>query len=336
MRGRWIGLGAVVAVLLAAAGFCEPVYTVNTVGFVKVTVAAGATDSVSAPMTPFAVESGTVTAVGADTLSDSAKGWADGAYGPGAEGYVAYFVEIKDGANEGSYWAITGNTADTLTVDTPVDLTTLGLDGAAYVIRPFLTVQELFSDAQGDPVLSGGDSAALASNVLAWNGTGFDTIYFSTFFGENAWRQAGGGLANEWPVYPDEGLLVVNRGAEDAEIMSLGEVADNKKVTWAPVGQVLAGNPFPADVTLDDSGLLESDGGPFVGADTAALADQVLIWNGSGYDTFYFSTFFGENAWRQSGGGLAGDTLLEAGRAYFINNQIGDAAPWPRDLPYTP
>ena len=328
--------GVVAAVMVAS--FCQAqtgvVYTVNTVGFVKVGVAAGATDSVSAPMTPFAIDSGTITAAGADTLTDAAKDWSAVDVGPGAQGYLAYFVEIRDGAGEGRYFPILANTTDTLSVETPGDLAALGLVGAAYCIRPFLTVQELFSDANADPVLSGGDSAAGASNILAWNGAGFDTVYFSTFFGENQWRQAGGGPAGEWPIYPDEGLLVINRGASAAEIMSLGEVADNAKASWVPQGLTLAANPFPANVTLDDAELLEADGGPFAGGDSAAAADQVLLWNGAGYDTFYFSTFFGENTWRQAGGGPAGTMELEAGRAFFLNNTQGAAAAWSRDLPY--
>jgi len=336
MRGRWIGLGVVAAVMVASVCLAQTgvVYTVNTVGFVKKTVAAASTGGLSAPMTPFAIDSGTLTAVGAGTLTDAAKDWSAVDVGPGTEGYLAYFVEIKDGANEGRYFPILSNTADTLTVETPQDLTTLGLGGAAYCIRPFLTVQELCADANGDPVVGGGDSAAAADNLLAWNGGGFDTIYFSTFFGENQYRQAGGGVANQWPVYPDEGLLVINRGASDIEFMSLGEVADNAKATWVPAGLTLAGNPFPANVALDDSELLEADGGPFAGGDSAAAADQVLMWNGAGYDTFYFSTFFGENVWRQAGGGPAGTTELMAADAFFLNNTQGAAAAWPRSLPY--
>ena len=336
MRGCWKGLGAVVAVMVAGICMAQTVYTINTVGFVETTVGAGMTDTVSAPMTPFAIDSGTITAAAAAAITDAAKDWSAVDVGPGAEGYLAYFVEIKDGANVGRYFPILSNTADTLTVETPQDLTTLGLVGAAYCIRPFLTVQELFSDAAGAPVLSGGDSPALASNVLAWNGTGYDTVYFSTFFGENIWRQAGGGPANEWPVYPDEGLLVVNRDAADAKVMSLGEVADNTKTTWAVQGLLLAGNPFPANVALDDSELMEADGGPFAGGDSPALADQVLLWNSgtSGLDTYYFSTFFGENIWRQAGGGPAGATELTAGKAFFLNNLFGDAAAWPRTIPY--
>jgi uncharacterized protein (TIGR02597 family) len=321
----------VASVCLAQTGV---VYTVNTVGFVKQVAGAGATTGVSAPMTPFAIDSGTVTAAAAAALTDAAKDWSAVDVGPGAEGYLAYFVEIKDGANEGRYFPIMSNTADTLTVETPQDLTTLGLVGAAYCIRPFVTVQELFSDAAGDPVLSGGANPAAASNILAWNGIGFDTVYFSTFFDENKWRQAGGGLANEWPIYPDEGLLVINRDAAAAEIMSLGEVADNAKASWVPTGFGLFGNPFPANVTLDNSELLEADGGPFAGGESSAAADQVLLWNGNGYDTYYFSTFFGENAWRQAGGGLAGSTELQAADAFFLNNTQGAAAAWPRSLPY--
>jgi uncharacterized protein (TIGR02597 family) len=331
-------MGVVAAVLVASVCLAQTgvVYTVNSVGFVKKTVAAGETDDVSAPMTPFAIDDGTITAVGADSITDAAKDWSAVDVGPGAEGYLAFFVEVKDGANEGRYFPIMSNTADTLTVETPQDLTTLGLVGAAYCIRPFQTVQGLFSDAAGDPALSGGDSAAAASNVLAWNGTGFDTVYYSTFFGDNNWRVAGtSAAANEWPVYPDEGLLVINRDTEAAEIMSLGEVADNAKASWVAMGQGFFGNPFPANVTLANSELLEADGGPFTGGDSAAAADQVLLWTGTGYATYYYSTFFGDNTWREAGTSAdATNVELESAGGFFLNNSQGAAAAWPRSLPY--
>ena len=211
MRGRWTGLGIVAAVMVASICMAQGVvYTVNTVGFVKVAVAAGATDTVSAPMTPFAIDSGTITAADAASLTDAAKDWSAVNVGPGAEGYLAYFVEIKDGANEGRYFPILSNTATTLNVETPEDLTALGLVGAAYCIRPFLTVQELFSDAAGAPAISGGSSAAAASNILAWNGTAFDTVYFSTFFGENLWRQAGGGVAGDTELVAGRAFFLQN------------------------------------------------------------------------------------------------------------------------------
>lgn len=327
-----------VAAALLGASVClaqtDMILTVNSGGYVKVDVAPGAIETVSAPMTPFAVDSGKITGIGAASLTDTAKDWSGTNLGPGSEGYLAYLCEIRDGAHEGRYFPILSNTANTLALEAPQDLTTLGLIGASYSIRPFLTVQELFADADGSPLLSGGANPAAASNILAWNGDAFDLLYFSTLFGENTWRQAGGTTANEWPIYPDEGLMVVNRGTDAVEIENLGEVADNAKACWVPQGLTLTCNPFPASVTLATAGLLEADGGPLAGGSSAAAADQVLLWNGDTYDFYYYSTFMGENLWRRASGGLAGDTPLEAGRAFFLQNAQGGAGVWSRRLPY--
>ena len=309
----------------------------NRVGKIERVIPAGTIGSISSPMTAFAADRGVIGTAGSDSITQPGKGWTPSRFGPGVEGYLTHFVEILDGDNAGRSWPVAGNTSDTLQLDTQGEaISALGLPGARYVVRPFLSVSEFFSDAVGDPLLSGGENPSEASNILAWNGQGFDVIYFSTFAGENQWRQAGGVPANEWPLYPDEGLLVINRGDTDARIESLGEVAANTKSPYLFPGLTLVGTPFPADVMLDDSALLDGVGGPFQGAASPALADQVLLWDGVGYDLYYHSTLFGENTWRKAGGGPAGGAVLEAGSAYFINNQAGGGGLWPRMLPYEP
>ena len=53
------------------------------------------------------------------------------------------------------------------------------------------------------------------------------------------------------------------------------------------------------------------------------------------WGVYYFSTAFGENIWRKAGGGPAGTVELDAGRAFWLNNQVGNAGPWFRELPYS-
>ena len=111
----------------------------NRVGKVERLIPAGAIGSVSSPMTPLAADRGSVGAAGPDSITQPGKTWAPGEFGPGGEGYLTHFVEILDGDHAGRFWPVLGNAADTLQVDVQgEDLSSLGLTGARYAVRPFL------------------------------------------------------------------------------------------------------------------------------------------------------------------------------------------------------
>lgn len=297
-----------------------------------VIVDAGETVTFSSPVVPFAVTTGTVTRVENGRVVDVAQTWTPGEYGPGEDGFFTHYLDIEGGDSEGRFWAIADNTADTLTLDagSEDDLAFSGLGGAPYSIRPFRTVADLFAGVAGASSPSGTAEASEAIVVLAWNGSGFERLSLEMGAGRAEWHAGSGESANAWPVYPDEGLMVMNAGNSAVEILIAGELDGGRKTTVVREGMMLVGTASVEDVSLDESGLLEADGGPLRGGESPAMADQVLIWNGDGYDTYYFSTFEGENVWREAGGEPAGDVMLHAGRGFFLNNRLGEAATWTR------
>ncbi len=326
----------VVLVVLASFPMAmgQSTYT-DPVGVFKLEVPANATESFSVPLYRLPFARGVATGLTSNTVTDSSKSWTVDQFVYASDGDDRYYLEWTGGAAVGKHYEIVSNGADTLTVD-PLDddLTAEAAVGDPYMIVPFYRIRDIFGEGS-NVKLAGGDTAAIADNVLLWNGSNYDTIYFSTFFGENRWRYSGAGFADDAVIWPGEGFLVRRRQSTAVTITVSGSVPVGRRVTVFQGGALtLAGSEFPADVTLADSELTNAES--WNGGDTAALADVVHKWNGNGFDTYYFSTFFGENIWREAGGGSAQDVVLGAGEGFFLlEKNDSKVLDWPRTLPYT-
>jgi hypothetical protein len=59
---------------------------------------------------------------------------------------------------------------------------------------------------------------------------------------------------------------------------------------------------YPTNMTLADSGLFTGDPATGVAGGTTTSADQILVWNGVSYDTYYYQTSgLGGTGWRKAG-----------------------------------
>lgn len=334
-------VGFIMGGLLTAGG--QTAYT-DPVGVFKLTVPAGTVgspslQSFSIPLHRIPEDRGRATGVGAASVSDTDKTWTVNEFQYVSEGDDRYYVEFTDGNAVGKKYEIVSNTADALTLTVPAgenDPVTAGAAaGDAYVVVPFYRVRDVFGEP-GNAKLLGGENSGGADNILLWNGAGFDTIYYSTFFGENIWRIAGVGPGNDALIWPGEGFFIRRRST--ALTISIGgAVPVSRRVTPIQGSDLtFVGMEFPASVTLDTSDLLTGDGGPLEGGENSGEADLVYAWNGTSYDTYYYSTFFAENIWRLAGGGPAGTTELEPGKGYFIREwDDSGVLDWPRTLPYS-
>jgi uncharacterized protein (TIGR02597 family) len=340
--GLFVLMGAIVAVMVPGA--CGQSAYTDPVGVFKLAITAASSEepsleAFSIPLHAIPDDRGRITGLTATSLTDTDKTWTVDEYARTVAGHPVYYVELTDGAAGARRYEIVSNTADTLTIDSAgIDdpVAAGALAGDAYVIVPFYRIRDLFGEP-GNGKLQGGDNAAEADNVLLWNGTGYDTIFYSTFFGLNTWKFAGGGPeANDVVIWPGEGFFIRRRAESDLTISVGGAVPVGERLTPVQGGDyTFVGMEFPAGVTLDSSELLVADGGPLTGGDGSDVADLVYAWNGTGYDIYYFSTFFGQNEWKKAGGGLSGSVTLEAGKGYFILElDETDVLDWPRTIPY--
>jgi hypothetical protein len=86
-------------------------------------------------------------------------------------------------------------------------------------------------------------------------------------------------------------------------------------------------------MTLASSGLHDPNDDPAKGVagGSATTADQVLLWNGTAYDTFYFQTAgIGGVGWRKSGAPTvdASNTAVPVGTAVTIKRKFATGFNW--------
>ena len=85
-------------------------------------------------------------------------------------------------------------------------------------------------------------------------------------------------------------------------------------------GYTLLGNVYAAGMTFGSSGLWTTDPNTGLAGGTSLTADQVLMWNGTGYRTFYYQTSgLGGTGWKEFGvSGDASTTAIPINTALFI------------------
>ena len=131
-------------------------------------------------------------------------------------------------------------------------------------------------------ILSG--KPASADNVIVWTTYGWKTY----FYYNSKWQTYGTRSSQDYTVvYPDEGLVLVRRDTDSYALTLSGTVPAISSQAFHPAGdnKFLLSNPYPVAIGLTDLGLHGS--GNWTSSNTAASADQVLVWTGSNWSTFY-------------------------------------------------
>jgi len=322
-----IGLITTVAGYKAAA---QDVYTLP-VGFIQVplTNTFGGYNTMALPFQQLPNDQGLVTTVtGASNLTVACSTCATANY---ALATSLNYLEFETGLGVGHYYAISSNDASGDLVLQVIpganDLVTLGVaSGDRYTIHPFWRVQDVYGPAIGG-ALSNGTAIAKADNVVVWNGSGYVTYWPKS---NGSWQGGvNGGLD---PLLPDESMFVVSKYGANTNVVVLGGVRSTNLVTTLDPGYNLIGNSFPAATVASNLNLVSAGSG-FLGGSAISKSDQILVWNGVGYDTIWYKTNSVPPSW-QGGNGLAGAYPILPSSFYFINMQNGHNGQWQRPLPY--
>jgi hypothetical protein len=294
-----------IASTLASPLSAETVYTVPQ-GYTKITVAAapasGQTSLTAISATLLTdVEfssSATLGAFGANVQPLTAAGqtWTANEWvtnGP----YLAYITGIDNDENDSipapeEAFLISGNTADTLTLNTLSNLTATTTAGpqrfptsTTVKIRKAHTIGSLLGTTPGTVALQQFSVSSFADNVFVWNGSGWVTY----FFNETSWqRDTGTGAPDpaDDVIFPDEGIFVLRRGITPIEITFFGEVPSKPQIsTLAGPGLRLTSSRVPIPTAIENLGL---DSIPdWAKFSVSSFADKVYRWNGSDWATYF-------------------------------------------------
>src|SRR5207248_845217 len=95
-------------------------------------------------------------------------------------------------------------------------------------------------------------------------------------------------------------------------------------------GYSLLGNVYAAAMTLSSANLYTGDSSTGLAGGNLVTADQVMFWNGTGFNTFYYQTAgVGGTGWRQTGDSFtnASATPIPVGAALFVK-RTGNPFNW--------
>lgn len=272
---------------------------------------------------------GAAESFGTNSLVDNDATWTDNQFN-GAAG--AYFVEIVSGIAAGTTYDIATTTAATKTITTSQNLAAGVAVGVSFKIRKHWTIASVFG-AANEGGLQGGSSST-ADQILLYNGSIYETYFYSTGgLTGVGWRKNGTGATDQSGrvIYPEDGVLTVRKQSAAANIVLMGAVKTGQ--TSSPVinGLNVLGNVYAAPMTLADSGLYTADANTGVAGGSSSTADQVLLYNGTTYDTYFYSTGgLTGVGWRRNGSGATDFSAAQipVGSSILIQRKAATGFNW--------
>lgn len=309
-------------------------------GGVTKTAAASTDTFVSVTLARPAAWVGTVGSSTSTTITATGTpNWSTGGFASGQ----MYYVRMLSGVLQGQYFVISGNTADTLTVDNAgMDLTTLTSSDSMEVV-PFWTLGTLYPASQAGTAFTVTTSTlSKRTQLLFFDATsvGINRSASSIFyFYNNAWRKVGQPVTTSFDdtiIYPDAYFLQRN-STTATTLVYTGRVQPGVLGTIIEASTVPNDNfvalSFPVDVQLGQTGLQNS--GFTASTSTLALKDQ-LLWfdpNGTGINrSASYIYYYYNNAWRRKGDAVTvdhGSDIIKAGSGFIIRKPgNGNTAPW--------
>jgi hypothetical protein len=329
MKKLNVGLAIFVAAVMAGNAQTNTVNS-DIVGYQTVTIAGGGTTS-SPKYTMLAANLANPTVYQA-TMGNSLSGtFTAGAYNAGT--YAKYYLEI---VSTGARADIVSNTASNVVLSTSDQSsisTALATPGMVR-IRKHRTLSDLFGGASGTTTDSTvlflkGTAAASADNVLVMVDGAYKTLYYSSSSTKPGWRD-GNTLATDFPIYPSDGIFIARKATTPLSIAISGEVKNYTSLIPISAGvsttnpkYTLTTLPVPVAVTLPT--LFGGDGTANGGASlklnkgsAAGVADNVLIWNGTSFLTYFYSSSATKPGWRDSAGNVASAVSIPSDASFLI------------------
>ena len=297
-----------------ATGRAQTTVTTDPVGFHTLTINPGY-QTVGLPLVRTAV---TVSSIASNTgsvitLSSSATN-----VGSLLQSGSAYYVEVVSGTDNsyvGDRFDVDFNSTvasanNTVTINTSSANNTIpgtlpNLAGWNVVLRPHMTIGYVFG-SQGTSQLQGSTVVSNADQVQIYNTTsgGFDTYFLLASGTIQQWRKVGGGstVYDNQPIPPGTGLFLNRAGTSTVSVTVVGGVrVSGYGAQPIGAGYNLISEEFPVDRSPASRGFTVANG--FTGSTVVSNADQIQVWNGTGFDTYYLLVSGTIQQWRKVGGG---------------------------------
>ena len=150
----------------------------------------------------------------------------------------------------------------------------------------------------------------------------------------NAWVSASDLTANagNTVIYPGDGIVIARKQSAALSVILNGVVKTGQTSLPVISGYSLLGNVYASGMILSNSALYTGDTATGLAPGSAATADQVVFWNGTGFVSYFYQTAGRNvllNAWVSASdlNTNAGNTAIPAGTAIFIKRS-GSSFSW--------
>lgn len=329
---------AIAAALFVASGtlaFADTATTDPVGFFTKALAASGGSTRVSSAVSfplyrpPVYTAAATSVTDGSPTSTCQVNGFNAGTTDVITNPHLLRVKAATDTSHVGRFFLITAASGDQLTLSTTTLSASLSIGDTCEVL-PANTLASVF----GNPPVAGwqqGASANSADNIYVWSGTGWLTYFYSNSSG--SWLQSGSfGPKNNTILYPDEGVFIARLGTSPISLVTTGTVpTTTERTDMNAAGSTFMSNRFPVDTQIGAIGIQSTTG--WVSGSSANTADKVLVWNGTGWLTYFYN---GTN-WKKSGFFGNFDTdVIAAGTSIFVTRASATATTLVQSLPYTP
>lgn len=268
------------------------------------------------------VAGGTVTALGANSLTDANANWSNGQFN-GANG--SFYVEFANGLIAD----ITNTDPTTHTLSLPGDVRAAVSVGDAYKIRRHSTLADVFGP-NNEAGLTGGGNPAAADNVVLLDDQtqNLQMYFYCNVSGYTGWYSGSFQPANNVVVYPEQGVVVSRKTAGSMARYISGVCKTGPTLAPISPGLNLLGTVHSvAGMTLSSLNLYTGNPATgLVGGSNPAAADNLVIPSATGMDLYFYCNVPGYLGWYDGAFNPAGNKIVPPGSAFYIKRKAPNAA----------
>ncbi|MFO1498795.1 MAG: TIGR02597 family protein [Verrucomicrobiota bacterium] len=274
-----------------------------------------------------------------NVVTDQDASWTDDQFNGPAD---SCYLEITSGPAAGMMSDIVDTSASSKSLTLADNLSGYLSGGETFKVRKHWTLAKLFG-ANNEAGLGGG-SFLTADQILIYDPVSaqYTTYYYQTSgIGGTGWRSNLSATESAAGRKLDltRGLVIRRKVAGDLNVKICGAVKTGDTYFLVHPGLNFAGNVYPVEgLTLGNSQLYTGDPATGLAPGSFVSADKVLIYNGAGYDTYYYQNQgLGGIGWRSSANANvdASATVIPGGSSIVIQrNKNKDAFYWVASQPF--
>ncbi len=196
----------------------------------------------------------------------------------------------------------------------------------SFSIQDLFDKDELFRDTEVANFASAG-----SDQISVWNGTTYDTISYGTDGSKGVWLNANNTLATKTFARGD--AFWFKRSGPTTNLTLSGQAPFDGPISRTlDAGYQLFSYSFPKGSKLNELGMVAR-----VDADNAAAnSDQIMVFNGSTYDTYTYGYKAASNAnfWLDKYGRVTSAALPVSTAAWFKRVPAAGELSWNENKPY--